>query len=388
MHIHHFLLPLLLATPAAAQAAPGRPVSAVAGGTKAPAVAAKLEARLVDAGFADGDVVFTPVVESGYLTLRYPGRDPKAKPVVVLGHLDLSEARASNGTGERFVPVFEGGYLFGRRASHGDGDTSVFLAALLKLRGDGWKPDRDVIVALSGDRRTRTTMKAALAKRIKGAQRVLDADSDGAQLGPDAVPVIFTLMVRAGKFAKYSLTVTDPGHNSPPPAKKEATATLAAVVARIGAYRFPVQLSPLSKAFWLASAWMRTGALADAMRAFAADPGNAAAAETLSAEGYTDDLRTICEPEMVARDQSPNKLLQWPKATVSCRIFPGAPESEIRARLIEIVADPAVTIARADPPETPRPYAAAMPNADGKPPITTYGRGVAEWEAVLKVLAS
>lgn len=324
-------------------------VPTVAGRGQVPALAAALTARLVAAGFAPADVAFVPVGETGYLTARYPGRDRAAAPIVVLAHMDVVEARPEDWERDPFAAIVEDGYVFGRGALDNKGDLAMVTAAMIDLKREGWVPGRDVVLLLTGDEETQMATTAAAAQALRGAGLVLNADSGGGELAPDGTPFAYTVQAGEKTYADFRLTLTDPGGHSSRPGATNAIAAMSAALTAIAQHRFPPQLSPLTKAFWEGTAAQAEPELAAAMRAFAADPGDAAAAEALSARReYVGLVRTTCVPTMVKGGHAPNALPQSVTANVNCRIFPGTSRAEVQAVLTELVANPAIAIAFQD----------------------------------------
>lgn len=321
-------------------------IPTVAGRGQVPVLARWITERLVAGGFAAGDIAFTPIGETGYLTVRYPGRDRAAKPIVLLGHMDVVEARREDWRRDPFVPVIEGGYLHGRGALDNKGDVSILLAALIGLKAAGWVPGRDVILALTGDEETEMATTQALARSLRNAELVLNADAGGGLLGEDGKPIAYRLQASEKTYAEYVLTVTDPGGHSSRPGKVNAIYRLGAGLAKLAAHQFPAQLSPVTKAYFEASAPRTPGPIGAAMKAFAANPGDAAAAATLSDDPeYIGMVRTTCVATMINGGHAPNALPQRAEAVVNCRIFPGTAIEAIEGELRRIVGDPGITVA-------------------------------------------
>src|SRR3954471_11193713 len=128
-------------------------------GNQAPQVAALFKSALVAGGFADADVTITPVDDTAFLIARWKGRDPKLKPLIISGHMDVVEAKPSDWQRDPFTPVVENGYLYGRGATDMKLDGTIAIAALIELRRSGYKPRRDIVIEFSGDEET--TMKTS-----------------------------------------------------------------------------------------------------------------------------------------------------------------------------------------------------------------------------------
>jgi acetylornithine deacetylase/succinyl-diaminopimelate desuccinylase-like protein len=349
----------LIPTALPAQDAPGTPAGAealalltkgiafrtVEGQGQVPAYAAYLKQQLVSAGFADADVSFVAMGDTGYLTARYPGRDRKAKPTVVLGHMDVVQADPKDWTRDPFTPVVEGGYVFGRGSLDNKAGVSMVVATLMKLKREKWVPQRDLVLVLTGDEETTMKTTKAAAAAFKGAGLVLNADAGGGALGEDGRPIAYGLQAAEKVYGDWHLTITDPGGHSSRPGPRNAIASLAAAITRIAAYRFAPQQNEITKASLAGTAAGIAGPLGAAMKAFAADPGDTAAADLISADPrYVGQIRTTCVPTMFNGGHAPNALPQRAMANVNCRIFPGTPRAAIEKTLVELVADPTISV--------------------------------------------
>ncbi|WP_374411452.1 M20/M25/M40 family metallo-hydrolase [Novosphingobium colocasiae] len=324
-------------------------VPTVIGRGQVPVLAEKLRARLIAGGFAADDVRFVPVGETGYLTARYPGRDRKAKPLVVIGHMDVVEANPADWERDPFTPIVEGGYIFGRGTNDMKGDLAMIVAAAIDLKRKGWVPAHDVVLAFSGDEETAMATTKAMAQALSGAGLVLNGDAGGGELGKDGKAYVYSIQAGEKTYADYTLTLTDPGGHSSRPGATNPIAAMGTALAKVWANRFAPQVSPLTKAYLEGTAPRAPADLAGAMRAFAANPGDAAAVETLSASpAYVGVIRTTCVPTQITGGHAPNALPQRVTANVNCRIFPGTSRQDIEAQLRKIIADPQITIAFRD----------------------------------------
>lgn len=350
----------LAALPAAAQDMPATPgglealnilkeaiaVPTVAGRGEVPALAVKFSARLLEAGFAPSDIVFVRMGETGYFTARYPGRDRRAKPILVIGHMDVVEANPAEWQRDPFTPVVENGYVFGRGASDNKGDVAMLLAAVIKLKRAGWVPARDVILAFSGDEETGMLTTRAMAEALKDAEVVLNVDAGGGELGPDGKPFVYDIQAGEKTYLDLELAIADPGGHSSRPGKTNAIAAMSTALVKVWEHRFPPQVSPLTKAYWQGTAPRAPADVAAAMRAFALDANDAAAAALLSDKPeYVGLVRTTCLPTMVSGGHAPNALPQSAKANVNCRVFPGTSQQAVKGAIAGVIGDPKITIA-------------------------------------------
>lgn len=314
-------------------------------GNQTPQLAAYLKTVLVAGGFAANEVTVTPVDDTAYLVARWPGSDPTAKPLVISGHIDVVEARPADWQRDPFTPVVENGYLYGRGATDMKLDAAVAMATLIAMKRDGYRPRRDIVLEFSGDEETRMKTSALIADQLKNAEMVLNIDGGGGRFGEDGRPQFFTWNGAEKTYADFELTVTNPGGHSSAPRSVNAINQLSAALVRIGDYRFTPQLSDLTKTFFQEAARQKTGELAAAMRAFAADPTDRKAIATLAADpAYVGQIGTTCVSTMVSGGHAINALPQRATANINCRIFPGTKPADVMATLKQVAAEPAATI--------------------------------------------
>lgn len=313
------------------------------------AYAGWIKGVLVEAGYRPEDILVEPVAGTAFLVARLPGREPGRKPLVISGHMDVVEARAEDWTRDPFTPVVENGYIFGRGATDNKFDISMVVTTLARLRAGNWRPNRDVILALSGDEETQMRSSAILAQRLKHADLVLNSDAGGGELDSSGKPLSYGIQGAEKTYADFTLRATDPGGHSSRPTPGNPIYRLARALERLEAYRFPVQSNEITRASLAASGRMMEGPAGEALRRFAADPTDVEAAERLSSNPtWAPHLRTTCVATMVSGGHAPNALPQRAEATVNCRIFPGASSEAVRGTLIEVLADPTLSVTRND----------------------------------------
>jgi len=318
-------------------------------GDQVPAYAAYLKSVLVQSGFAPEDVTVTPMAGTARLVARYRGADPARKPIVIIDHMDVVEAKPADWTRDPFTPVVENGYVFGRGAYDDKFDVSVIVTVLGKLKREGWKPGRDVVLALSGDEETQMQTGRANAAELKDAELVLNGDAGGGVLAQDGKPLFYGLQAAEKTYADFAVTVTNPGGHSSRPGKTNAIYQLAADLGRLAAYPFPVMRSEITDQALRAAAPITSGPLGQALRRYVANPRDQQAIAILSADpDYVGQLRTTCVATMLNAGHAPNALPQRAEANVNCRIFPGTPSEEVRRVIEKVIADPAAKVTRKD----------------------------------------
>ena len=314
-------------------------------GNQTPQVAALYKSALVAGGFADADVTITPVDDTAYLIARWHGTDPKAKPLVISGHMDVVEAKPSDWQRDPFTPVVENGYLFGRGATDMKLDGTLAIAALIELKREGYKPRRDIVIEFSGDEETTMKTSAIIAEKLANADLVLNIDGGGGTLDEvTGKPKFWTWQGAEKTYADFELTVTNPGGHSSAPRKANAINQLAAALVRIGNYQFKPELSDLTRAYFVQAAKYEDPETGAAMKAFAADPTDKQAIATLTANPATiGKIGTTCVATMINGGHALNALPQRATANINCRIFPGHKLPDIMAELKTVAADPAIT---------------------------------------------
>ena len=318
----------------------------VQGAGQTSAYAAYLKGVLVAGGYKPDEIVIEPMGDTAFLIARYPGTDPKRKPIVISGHMDVVAANPSDWTRDPFTPVVENGFIYGRGAVDDKFDVSMVVAVLAKLRREGWKPGRDIVLALSGDEETVMATTGELAKRLKNAELVLNTDGGGGAL-KDGKPTPYGIQGAEKTYADFTVTFTDPGGHSSRPTPTNAIYRLSRALDKIAAYRFPTMQNEITKAALGAEGDSVPGPVGEALKRFAANPQDQAAVETLSADpDYNPNLRTTCVATMISGGHAPNALPQKATATVNCRIFPGTPSASVRQTLADVIGDPTAVVAR------------------------------------------
>ncbi|MBS0362371.1 MAG: M20/M25/M40 family metallo-hydrolase, partial [Proteobacteria bacterium] len=181
-----------------------------------------LESVLVAHGYKPDEVEVRPLLGTSILIARYPGTDHAKKPIVIIDHMDVVEAKPADWTRDPFKAVVENGYVYGRGAIDDKFDVSMVVTVLGKLRKAGWTPGRDVILALSGDEETLQQTARVFAKEFKNAELVLTGDGGGGLLSEDGKPVFYGLQAAEKTYADFQIIVTNPGGHSSRPGKTNA----------------------------------------------------------------------------------------------------------------------------------------------------------------------
>ena len=321
---------------------------------KVPELVDYLVSELKAAGFADSDIEVTDY-ESGGETVQglmvwyRAGGEPAEKPIVLLAHMDVVDALPDTWVRYPFELTEEEGYFFGRGTADNKYGVVSLVANFIRLKEEGFAPNRDLVIALSGDEETgmvSTRAQAAYTAEHIDPAYVLNADAGGLTLDMDGKALFYGVQGAEKTYATFELTVTNPGGHSSAPRADNAIYELADALKKIEAYSFPVMHSSLTRASFRAAGAQTPGPLGEAMLAFAENPEDEAAIATLRADPSTvGSTGTTCIATMLRAGHAENALPQRATATVNCRIFPGVGIDATEATLKEVVGNEAVTFA-------------------------------------------
>jgi acetylornithine deacetylase/succinyl-diaminopimelate desuccinylase-like protein len=312
-------------------------------------VAAKAMAqRLLDAGFAKEDVlVLGPNDRKGNLVARIHGTG-RAKSILFIGHLDVVEALRSDWTTDPFKFVEQDGYYYGRGTQDMKESDAILVTTFMRLKKQGFKPDRDLILALTADeeggKSNGVDWLLKNHRNLIDAAFVLNSDSGGVDL-EHGKAVSFNVEATEKLYGDYQLMATNPGGHSSLPVPDNAIYHIADALTRLQAYTFPFELNPVTRAYFARLAGLETGPASADMKAILQTPPNAKAIARLSAiPKYNATMRTTCVATRLAGGAANNALPQTATANVNCRILPGHSREETRQRLIAIFHDPKVSV--------------------------------------------
>ncbi|MDP9198282.1 MAG: M20/M25/M40 family metallo-hydrolase [Pseudomonadota bacterium] len=317
----------------------------VLGEGQVPAYAAYLSTVLQNGGFEASDIEITPMGETATMIARYPGTDPKAKPIVIAAHMDVVSAFREDWERDPFVAVVEDGFVFGRGTADNKLGIVSMVAALMWLKEEGFKPRRDILLALTGDEETSQATTAVLAERLKHAEMLLNSDAGGGELGDDGKPVVYALHAAEKTYMDFEVRFSNPGGHSSRPGPKNAIQDMARAISKVAAFRFPARSSELTQAYFRAAGPLQPGAVGEAMLRYADDPRDQSAYDLLASQpGYVGQLGTTCVATMAKAGHAPNALPQSAMVNINCRVFPGETVESVRTTLSRVIADPAASI--------------------------------------------
>lgn len=321
--------------------------------------AERMAARLYEAGYGGSDVrvVVPPAFpRQGNLIARIPGTDSKLAAVLLLAHIDVVEAKASDWKRDPFKLVEASGYFHARGTVDDKAMAASFVDAFIRFREEGFRPERTVKLALTCGEETDAV--------FNGVQYLLTHEPDAlaagfavneggsGRLDGRGRPVSFGVQVGEKVYQDFTLTATSPGGHSARPTGDNAIGRLAAAVVRVDAYRFPVNMTAATRDFFRRSASQYDGETARDLAAVGSGTADVSALARIAAADplWNAFLRTTCIPTLIKGGHAENAQPQHAEANVNCRIMPGESVERVRERLADAVADPAIGITLADKP--------------------------------------
>jgi len=306
--------------------------------------------RLIDTGFPSADVtVLGPNDRKGNMVARLRGTGTGGlKPILIIGHLDVVEARRDDWTSDPFQFVEKDGYFYGRGTQDMKVNDAALITTFIRLRREGYRPTRDLILALTADEEGgKSNGVDWLLKNHRDlidADFVLNADSGGVTTA-HGKPVNVDVEASEKIYADFQLTATNPGGHSSLPVPDNAIYHIAGALTRLEHKPFPFELNAVTRDYFRRRAERETGQTAADMKAILLPKPDPSAIARLSADArYNSTMRTTCVATRLNAGHANNALPQTAQANVNCRILPGHSPEEIRQELIGIFADPKVVV--------------------------------------------
>jgi acetylornithine deacetylase/succinyl-diaminopimelate desuccinylase-like protein len=313
-----------------------------------------------NAGIPESDIhIVGPEPRNKNLVVRYRGTNAKA-PILLLAHLDVVEARRDDWTFDPFKLTEKDGYFYGRGTSDDKDGVTTLSAALLRLRKEGFKPNRDLILALTageegGDVYNGVEWLIGHHRDLVNPSFCLNADAGGVQKRKGK-RLLYAVQAAEKVYQSYRLETKGPGGHSSKPTSDNTIYGLSTALVRLSQYRFPVQLSEITRGYFDKMSQIETEPTASDMKAVLKSPPDAAALDRLSAAPfYNAILRTTAVATMLQAGHAENALPQTATAIVNCRILPGESPAEVLDTLRKVIADDRITITPVKPAKTSPP---------------------------------
>jgi len=323
-----------------------------------------LAERLIAAGFPKDDVrILGPDPRAANLVARFRGRSPRAPAVLLMAHIDVVPARREDWTMDPWTLIEREGWFYGRGTNDNKAGAAMLVANFVRLKREGWQPERDLIILLSADEETtQRSIQWLLAEHRPLIEAGMAFNTDGGGvITKSGRPAYVDIQVSEKIYADYQLDVTDAGGHSSLVRPDNPIYTLSAALVRIGEHQFPLHVTGETRMFLERSASTESGQTATDMRAVAATPADLAAAARLSRSPfYNARLRTTCVATKLEGGHANNALPQLARAVVNCRILPGLPGADVETVLRRLAGDK-VKVSVLEPPVNSPPSPLAAP---------------------------
>ena len=328
--------------------------------------AERMGARLKAAGIPDSAITYYATPEhpkDGGLVAIYPGTSKTLKPMLLLAHIDVVEAKRSDWTRDPFTLIEENGYFYARGTEDDKAQAAVWTDMLIRFAREGYKPKRTIKLALTCGEETAGAFNGAewLANNKRDlidAQFALNEGGGGRSDGHGKV-IVETVQVGEKAYQDYTLTVTNPGGHSSQPIRENAIYAMADALLKIRDFEFPMEFNDTTRTYFAKEGAMRHDAVGDAMIKLAANPGDKEAEAKVNTDKMLHSmLRTTCVGTLIEGGHALNALPQSVTVNVNCRMFPGHTKEETQAMLEKAIGNPAIKL---DPRKKDKPIAKVPP---------------------------
>lgn len=315
-------------------------------GTTTP-VAEAAAARLKAAGFSDADIfVGGAVPQKANLVVRYRGTGAR-KPILLLAHEDVVEAKREDWSMDPFQFIEKDGYFYGRGTGDDKAQAAVWIANLIQYKKEGFKPDRDIIVALTADEEGGGPYNG-VAWLLKNHRDLIDADfalneggwgeeAKGKKLSND-------LQVSEKYVLNFRFEVRNKGGHSSLPVRDNAIYHLAGALQRLADFGFPLKTNEVTAAYFQEMSKIETGAIKEDLAKVATGDQQAMEHVAAASPAWNATLRTTCVATMLEGGHAINALPQLAAATVNCRVLPEDTPEYVLNTLEKVVADAQVSV--------------------------------------------
>ncbi len=356
--------------------------------------------RLLAAGFPGSDVhVLGGAPNRGNLVARLRGSGSGRPPILLMAHLDVVEADPDDWTVDPFSFLERDGYFYGRGTTDDKDEAAIYVANLIRMKQEGFVPDRDIIVALTADEEGGPNN--GIQWLIQNRRDLIDAayalNEGGGGAMKDGVRISNNVQASEKIYQSFQFETTNPGGHSSLPVKDNAIYHLAEALLKVRSYDFPVQLNEVTRAYFEGTAELVDAETAAAMRGILQAPPDPDAVALLAPfPVYNSRMRTTCVATMLQGGHAPNALPQRAQATVNCRILPDASPDDVYKTLVRVVGSDQVTITPegAGRPSPPSPLTPEVMEAiervteemwPGVPVIPTMSTGATDGAALRRV---
>jgi acetylornithine deacetylase/succinyl-diaminopimelate desuccinylase-like protein len=319
--------------------------------------AERLGTRLQAAGYTAADITLFATPEhpkEGGIVAILHGSDRKAKAILLLGHLDVVEARREDWTRDPFKLIEENGFFYGRGTFDDKSQAAIWTDTLIRYKTAGKTPRRTVKLALTCGEETTNAFNGAdwLARNkpdLIAAEYAIN-EGGGGRYDQAGKPMGQGVQVGEKTVQNFKLEATNPGGHSSVPRPDNAITDLARAMVAVNIHEFPVQFNDTTRAFFGLMAKASPPQLGTAITALLANPQDTAANAIVSQDpSFHSTLRTTCVTTLVEAGHANNALAQRATANVNCRMFPGTDPESVRATLSSVIGNPKMAITLTPP---------------------------------------
>jgi acetylornithine deacetylase/succinyl-diaminopimelate desuccinylase-like protein len=313
------------------------------------AAAKAMGARLLAAGYPRADVqVFRPAPKRGDLVARLRGTG-KRKPLLLVAHIDVVEAKREDWSTDPFKLVERDGYFYGRGTADDKYMAAAWVVNMIRWKKEGYRPDRDIILVLETDEEVSDHKGYGMTWLIKNHRDLIDAEfalnEGGGVSAKDGKPFANGIQTAEKLFQSFWIEIRNAGGHSSQPRKDNAIYGLSEALGRLARYDFPVRLNDTTRGYFEKMATIEKGQLAQDMKSLvSARPDPAAIGRLTAQPPYNAQMRTTCVATRLEGGHADNALPQLARAMVNCRILPGQTVEEIQKQLEHVFADPKLVV--------------------------------------------
>src|SRR5262245_29653039 len=224
-------------------------------------IAEAVARRLKAAGFPDADIfVGGASPTKANLVVRYHGSG-RRRPILLLAHTDVVEAKREDWSMDPFTFVEKDGYFYGRGTGDDKAQAAIWIANLIRYKREGYKPDRDIIVALTADEEGGGPYNG-VDWLLKNKRELIDAElclnegGWGDALGDTRVAN--NIQVSEKYVINYRFEVRNKGGHSSLPVADNAIYHLAGALDRLSKFGFPLATNDVTRAYFRAMSNIET----------------------------------------------------------------------------------------------------------------------------------
>jgi acetylornithine deacetylase/succinyl-diaminopimelate desuccinylase-like protein len=306
-----------------------------------------IAARLTKAGFPAGDI---KIVErnprQGNVIFRLRGTG-KLKPILLLAHIDVVNAKKEDWTFDPFKFTESDGYYYGRGTTDDKAMAAIFIANLIRYRKEGFVPDHDIIVCLSTDEED--VGLNGIEWLIKEHFDLINAELCITEGGRGQIiegkHVLNEVQTSEKTHMSYTIEVKSTGGHSSLPTADNAIYRLSKALARLSDYTFPVSLNETTRGYFKVMSSIEKGQMASDMKSiFQNQLDNNVTERVSQVPFYNATLRTTCVATMLNAGLAYNALPESASAEINCRILPDKPVDDVLKTIKNVLADDKITI--------------------------------------------